>query len=326
MITSHWLQDGIPSVDPFSDAYKVGEKPDCNVLFRIVASSNAPRKVCAGEASFSQCVVCFDINHPTTYRVLVHLSVVQNCPMNVQHHPFSSGFYAHSPQWKVGPKNIRLCSNSSDMETRLFDAGIPASAFPRTVRCVNVTTLNQLELTFASWMLELVKELLPISHHVRLFFSTWKRHTWLWGYSIEFDHNRRRLLLNSCHTSVKGAVLNLPRIMSCCESQTYSQCFASFGNPTRMDYGTGHETMFVFFLLCLEEIGLVTVEDHRALVCRVFAKYVSVVRTLQTVYWSVLFSIVWLSTVYRPCVHRLEPAGSKGVWGLDDYCFLPFYW
>jgi len=81
----------------------------------------------------------------------------------------------------------------------------------------------------------------------------------------------------------------------------------SFGNPTRMDYGTGHETMFVFFLLCLEEIGLVTVEDHRALVCRVFAKYVSVVRTLQTVYW-------------------LEPAGSKGVWGLDDYCFLPFYW
>uniref|UniRef100_A0A8C0XN02 Serine/threonine-protein phosphatase 2A activator n=1 Tax=Castor canadensis TaxID=51338 RepID=A0A8C0XN02_CASCN len=79
------------------------------------------------------------------------------------------------------------------------------------------------------------------------------------------------------------------------------------GNSTRIDYGTGHEAAFAAFLCCLCKIGVLRVDDQVAIVFKVFNRYLEVMRKLQKTY-------------------RMEPAGSQGVWGLDDFQFLPFIW
>jgi len=81
----------------------------------------------------------------------------------------------------------------------------------------------------------------------------------------------------------------------------------SFGNLQRIDYGTGHELNFVAWLCCLSKLEVFLPDDRISLVFDIFCTYLEVMRKVQTTYW-------------------LEPAGSKGVWGLDDYQFLPFYW
>ena len=54
----------------------------------------------------------------------------------------------------------------------------------------------------------------------------------------------------------------------------------SFGNPTRIDYGTGHETNVVLFFLCLYKLQIIQESDLDALVLIVFPSYIEVMRKL----------------------------------------------
>ncbi|GFU28000.1 hypothetical protein TNCV_3153411 [Trichonephila clavipes] len=81
----------------------------------------------------------------------------------------------------------------------------------------------------------------------------------------------------------------------------------SIGNSTRIDYGTGHEMSFAMLLCGLFKLGILKQEESDQVILHVFEKYVNLMRKLQVTY-------------------RMEPAGSHGVWSLDDYQFLPFIW
>ena len=83
----------------------------------------------------------------------------------------------------------------------------------------------------------------------------------------------------------------------------------SFGSSQRLDYGTGHELSFLAFLGCLWKLGAFPEstdgDQERSLVLGVIEPYLTLIRRLILTY-------------------TLEPAGSHGVWGLDDHSFLPY--
>jgi len=82
----------------------------------------------------------------------------------------------------------------------------------------------------------------------------------------------------------------------------YLDCF---GSSKRIDYGTGHELNFVCVIYILMCSGFFDVSDAAEIIHHIFFEYILLVRKIQIEY-------------------KLEPAGAHGVWGLDEYHFLPF--
>lgn len=117
-----------------------------------------------------------------------------------------------------------------------------------------------------------------------------------------------KTILPEWQESIKSLVYKkfLPDYVDSCMINEISSYFEnSFGSSIRIDYGTGHELSFLAFLCCCEKLQCWPLDKSGAIVNILLRKYLDLVRKLQKYF-------------------KLEPAGSHGVWGLDDYQFLPF--
>jgi len=157
-------------------------------------------------------------------------------------------------------------------------------------------TVQKIE-TFMGLLYNLVDEIPPLNQPMR--FGNKAFRTW-------YDRLQQEvpIFLNELLNSVNGTA---PNEASQHHSEIAQYLLTAFGNETRIDYGTGHELNFALFLLCLFKLKLVVQTDLKYAILRGFTSYIRTMRRLQEVY-------------------MLEPAGSHGVWGLDDYHCLLFVW
>jgi len=199
----------------------------------------------------------------------------------------------HAPEKCIRTKKQMNLFSGSESERRFvhFIQELNTSVIGTKNGNIHVTTksiqalldiLNQLEI----WVSE-ISPTTSVTRYGNVAFRSWLAH---------LEKNSNELLSTFLPPSMQDAKVELiPYILQ------------SFGDPSRIDYGTGHELNFVALMYCLYSLGIFVKDDFSSLVNFVFKEYVKLVRKLQRVY-------------------RLEPAGSRGVWGLDDYTFLSFYW
>ena len=97
----------------------------------------------------------------------------------------------------------------------------------------------------------------------------------------------------------------LPEDIKGAKKELYTYASEGWGSNVRLDYGSGHEMSFMYFCWALFRLGFCNENEFEQLVRLLFYRYMRLIRKVQLQY-------------------NLEPAGSHGVWGIDDYHFLPF--
>lgn len=107
-----------------------------------------------------------------------------------------------------------------------------------------------------------------------------------------------------CNERFRECLLNLG-VSEQCADEFLAYLGESFGNAERLDYGTGHELNFLTAMITLIRGGYLNSTTYSSIVCHIFPQYFAICRSVQEIY-------------------SLEPAGSRGAWGLDDFHFLPF--
>ncbi|ORY87739.1 Phosphotyrosyl phosphatase activator [Protomyces lactucae-debilis] len=109
------------------------------------------------------------------------------------------------------------------------------------------------------------------------------------------------------HASSQIAAI-LPDALCAASVELLPYFTGSFGSSQRLDYGTGHELSFLAFVCALFQLRLLdqnSEDDLRSIALVVFPKYNALIQELVVTY-------------------TLEPAGSHGVWGLDDHFAIPY--
>ena len=109
-----------------------------------------------------------------------------------------------------------------------------------------------------------------------------------------------------------------------------SYLLGSFGSSQRLDYGTGHELSFLAFLGGIWKLGgfgesKPPGDEERGIVIGVIEPYVGRDYDSKASWTDQSGLSRYLQLVRRLIkTYTLEPAGSHGVWGLDDHSFLPY--